>query len=380
MSLLASFRAYGDTLSGSADGETADREEQEDDESNGGTGSTGGDTRDSGQGDDHSGDFYEDEVEDINAARGRKRLKVFAKKVAGDLGIPVDLLEAFTDLSVDERMMTIYGQLLMYSRDKEADAGQAYLESALFTNILELRLTAVLVSPYLSAYHTNLAEKVFEYARVNPDAFKIPHSVQNDPDLMQMLLSKIRDMLTVLRGKLKYWLVQSVEHGYSAEYALAGFLKKCVIDARGAHWGCFAFLRRSLVVFLQQEKKSILLPSEENNDQEEPQDQEPAAKEEPQYSASSYWGFVDDLLSEQRADAHSKASADMPYHTILQKEVSETLRKDLKKYPLYNTDGTQKTSKKHGGKLALKKRKRGPPSDVQPQEWQDALEKALVWL
>ncbi|KAG2089050.1 uncharacterized protein F5147DRAFT_780785 [Suillus discolor] len=170
-----------------------------------------------------------------------KRLKVYALKVAGDLGISEEELHEFIDTGgIYYMLIDIKATLLRRNDDTqnvELTQLKELLDSKDFKSGIQNRLTACMLSPNITAYVTDAHCHIMDFIREHHDVFKIPAAMLEDVELNAQLSKLVSDLLCSIRGNIKAKTAKSLAH-------------YCGIEVDSMHWNRFAFLRRCLHIFL----------------------------------------------------------------------------------------------------------------------------------
>ncbi|KAF9237455.1 hypothetical protein BU15DRAFT_48704 [Melanogaster broomeanus] len=254
--------------------------------------------------------------------------------------------EAETALSSKEMMITVHADMLeLHARQTKSQAEQfieseefkvssgqklhvdtlAKLTVQLSKDILRERLRVCLLSPNLTAYVQEVANRIFAYAKQHLSTFKIPEAALEDPEMTEQITSLISHLLTSARSNMKQKIANHI-----ASKSHISVLAKSLSPGGGyemttAHWAHIAFLRDSMIIF-----KSVVEESEEHaaaqkklrarqsalatpdDAAENEEDQEPAENdleggamnaEEKIWTSNEYWEYVDKVLRELRAEA-----------------------------------------------------------------------------
>ncbi|KAG1880853.1 hypothetical protein F4604DRAFT_1922478 [Suillus subluteus] len=170
-----------------------------------------------------------------------KRLKVYAMKVTGDLGVSEEELHDLIDTGgIYHMLIDIKATLLRRTDDaKKAELTllKELLDSKDFKSGLQNRLTACMLSPNITAYVTDAHPHVMDFIRDHHNVFKIPVAMLEDVELNAQLSKLVSDLLSSIRGNIKAKTVKSLAH-------------HCGIEVNSMHWNRFAFLWRCLRIFL----------------------------------------------------------------------------------------------------------------------------------
>ncbi|KAI6153763.1 hypothetical protein BKA82DRAFT_133834 [Pisolithus tinctorius] len=285
----------------------------------------------------------------------QKRLKQFGVSLCRVKGLPEDALDDFTVLSSKEMMITVHADMLeLHARQTKSHAEQ-FIESEEFKDILRERLRVCLLSPNLTAYVQEVANRIFTYAKQHLSTFKIPEAALEDPEMTERITSLISHLLTSARSNMKQKITNHI-----ASKSHISILAKSLSPGGGyemttAHWARIAFLRDSMIIFetvvedskerVATQKKlrarqSALATLDDAADNEEDQElaennSEGGAKntEEKIWTSNEYWEYVDMVLRELRAEACVAETTAVARAKHMEAFFTLVLQADMKNHP-----------------------------------------------
>ncbi|KAG1804059.1 uncharacterized protein BJ212DRAFT_1486897 [Suillus subaureus] len=183
-----------------------------------------------------------------------KRLKVYAMKVAKDLGVAEEELHEFIDTGgIYYMLIDIKATLLRRNEDaRKIELAQLkeLLDSKDFKSGIQSHLTACMLSPNITAYVTNAHTHIMDFVRKHHDVFKIPVAILEDVELKAQLSKMVSDLLSSIHGNIKAKLTMSIIKQLSIMETAKSLTHHCSIEVDSMHWNRFAFLQRCLHIFL----------------------------------------------------------------------------------------------------------------------------------
>ncbi|KAG1879857.1 hypothetical protein F4604DRAFT_1923064 [Suillus subluteus] len=183
-----------------------------------------------------------------------KRLKVYATKVTGDLGVSEEELHDFIDTGGIYHMLIDIKATLLRQTDDAKKVELALLKELLdskdFKSGLQNHLTACMLSPNITTYVTDVHPHVMDFVRDHHNVFKIPVAMLEDVELNVQLSKLVSDLLFSIHGNIKAKLTTSIVKRSSIMETTKSLAHHCGIEVDSMHWNRFAFLRRCLHIFL----------------------------------------------------------------------------------------------------------------------------------
>ncbi|KAG2145796.1 hypothetical protein DEU56DRAFT_910079 [Suillus clintonianus] len=185
--------------------------------------------------------------------RSTKRLKVYANKVAEEVGVPNTSLHEFIDCGGIYQMLIRIAALVLKNDVDEKLKLLANLKELLnskdFKSALQNRLTACMLSPNLTAYVTDTHPQILKFIKEHQEVFKVPEALFEDVQLSTLFAKIVSDSLSTIRGNMKSKLTVSIAKRTSITDIARSLAHGC-IEVDAAHWNRLAFLRRCLRVYL----------------------------------------------------------------------------------------------------------------------------------
>ncbi|KAI6147932.1 hypothetical protein BKA82DRAFT_931860 [Pisolithus tinctorius] len=265
-------------------------------------------------------------------------------------------------------LMCIHASLLARNKVERKSAATAFIKSKEFKEILKDWLHACLLSPNLTAYVLELANNVFSYTKKILEMFKIPVEAIRDPKMSDSISTLMKDILTSQQSNMKQKIAASIQNMVHISILSRSLAPGGSYEVMMAHWGHFAFLHTSMVIFntvveeckeaQAAHKKAGLdgrqqLTLDAGNDEDETEAAAGESLPNPTriWASSEYWEFLDLLLCDVR-----KAAC----------KVEETphgckKHKDLWKFP---SEAVQVNN---------------PPYEKVSVQWQKAIHTKLIW-
>ncbi|TFK79573.1 hypothetical protein K466DRAFT_606045 [Polyporus arcularius HHB13444] len=193
----------------------------------------------------------------------QKRHKTFAREICREQALPQDALDDFAGLpSIPCMLISLQASLIVYKKQTRYAELVAMLDTKDFETRLKSRLTALLLSPNITAYVVGAAARVMDLVVENPEAFAVPPELFEHSDLHVKLASVVTAQLAQARGNIKQKLTLSLGRpgtGRSRRIATSNISVLCNslaprsshMELRTVHWTRVAFLRATLVDFNQ---------------------------------------------------------------------------------------------------------------------------------
>ncbi|KAH7905782.1 hypothetical protein BJ138DRAFT_1105706 [Hygrophoropsis aurantiaca] len=276
------------------------------------------------------------ESDALEAQQEAKRLKKYAGQVCKGLDLDQGALDTFSTLPISKMLISIQATLMAMRGAAKVSAAREFLDSPKFTRGMKDRLRVVIMSPNLTYYIIELAQRVYEYIKKNPHWFKIPEEVFQDPEMSAEVYQFVVDNLTVQRGVAKQKLLNSLTSKANIG-AVARSLASPSHELTTAHWR--VTLSNFITVVADCAKRSTAqkersAPSVEEPELAEapvlPSDATPrqiAAAEKAKKDAEriwvmdEYWQYVDCLLGDLREEARATAKVPGFFTACLQNDL-----------------------------------------------------------